>query len=214
MQVQRMIVIYMREGAVTGMNATIESALAELKHGHAIIFPTDTVYGLGVSVKHASSPDIIYTIKERDRHKPIAWLVNGTDDLETYGKVVPDYVKAIADELWPGPLTIIVRASDAVPESFRSSEGTIGLRMPSNKIARTLIERIGCPIATSSANLAGAPSPCSFDEIDPQLLDRVPTALDDEEPKSGIASTVINCSTGHTVVVREGAISIADLNNL
>jgi len=195
-------------------NTDFNKAVSQLNAGHAVVFPTDTVYGLGIAVEKAPTPDIIYDIKERDRRKPIAWLVGGIEDLDAYGKVVPEIAKTLARTFWPGPLTLIVRAGDAVPEAFRSPSGTIGLRMPASETARNLIERVGCPLATSSANLAGGPSPRAYDELDPALLAKVSCALRDGEMKSGISSTVVDCSTGHAVVLREGAITIADIQAL
>ena len=87
---------------------THEEALEALKNGQPIVFPTDTLFGLGVSVLHAPSPDILYAIKHREKKKPIAWLVGGIEDLERYGKMVPDFAFALARTFWPGPLTIIV----------------------------------------------------------------------------------------------------------
>ena len=122
---------------------THEEALEALKNGQPIVFPTDTLFGLGVSVLHAPSPDILYAIKHREKKKPIAWLVGGIEDLERYGKMVPDFAFALARTFWPGPLTIIVKASDEVPAAFCSEEGTIGLRMPANETARALIGELG-----------------------------------------------------------------------
>lgn len=194
---------------------TYEEALAALKGGQPIVFPTDTLFGLGVSVLHAPSPEILYTIKHREKKKPIAWLVGGIDDLERYGKVVPDFAFTLVRTFWPGPLTIIVKASDEVPQAFRSEEGTIGLRMPANETAHALIKELGCPIATTSANLSGQKNTIAFEEIDPEIFAAVGAALSDDEPKSGIASTIVNCAVGdHPVLVREGAITIADIRAL
>lgn len=192
-----------------------EEALAALKSGKPVVFPTDTLFGLGVSVLHAPSPEILYTIKHREKKKPIAWLVGGIEDLERYGKVVPDFAFTLARTFWPGPLTIIVKASSEVPEAFRSAEGTIGLRMPANETAHALIRELGCPIATTSANLSGQKNTIAFDEIDPAIFAAVGAAISDDEPKSGIASTIVNCASGdHPVLVREGAITIADIRAL
>lgn len=196
------------------MSTNIESAAAALRAGKAVVFPTDTVYGVGVAVDYAASPTMIYDIKERDHRKPIAWLVGGVEDLDRYGKLVPANVRQLAKTFWPGPLTIIVRASDEVPHAFRSSTGTIGLRMPRNPTALNLIERVGCPLATSSANLAGGPSPHQADQLDPQLLAKVAAVVQDDEERSGVSSTVVDCSTGCSVILREGAITIADIQAL
>lgn len=197
------------------VSQTPEEALAALKSGQPIVFPTDTVFGLGVSVLHAPSPEVLYAIKQREKKKPIAWLVGGIEDLQRYGKVVPDFAFALARTFWPGPLTIIVKASAEVPEAFRSEEGTIGLRMPANETAHSLIRELGCPIATTSANISGQKNTIAFDEIDPAIFEAVGAALSDEEPKSGIASTIVNCALGdHPVLVREGAITVADIRAL
>lgn len=194
---------------------TSSEALAALKHGQPVVFPTDTLFGLGVSVMHAPSPEQLFAIKHRDRSKPIAWLVGSVDDLSVYGKVVPDFAFALARTFWPGPLTIIVKASDRVPDAFRSEEGTIGLRMPANPTAHGLIAQLGCPIATTSANLSGQKNTIAFDEIDPSIFAAVGAAVSDEEEKSGIASTIVDCSSGdHPVLVREGAITISDIRAL
>ena len=129
---------------------------------HPVIFPTETVYGLGVSVEAAASPEALYDLKERDRGKPVSWLVGGVDDLDRYGAHVPDLARRLARAYWPGPLTLIVEAGDAVPAAFRSAAGSIGLRMPDNDTALELIEAVGCPLATTSANISGLQAPGAF----------------------------------------------------
>ena len=96
--------------------STIDQAARALRQGEAVIFPTETVYGLGVSVRAATGPDVLYDLKERDRGKPISWLVGGADDLDRYGARVPAIARKLADAYWPGPLTLVVHASDEVPD--------------------------------------------------------------------------------------------------
>ena len=136
------------------LSSSKREAVAALKRGEAVIFPTETVYGLGVSVEAAASPEALYDLKERDRGKPVSWLVGGADDLDRYGAHVPDLARRLARAYWPGPLTLIVEASDAVPAAFRSAAGSIGLRMPDNDTALELIEAVGCPLATTSSTPA------------------------------------------------------------
>lgn len=195
---------------------SIAETAAALKRGEAAVFPTETVYGLGVAVDAAPGLEALYDLKERERSKPIAWLVANHDDLDTYGKHVPDFARVLARTFWPGPLTLIVKASEAVPEAFRSAEGTIGLRMPNNTTALELIRAVGCPLATTSANLSGLKAPQTFDALDQALLQQVSVALADADDagKSGIASTVLDCTHDHPIMVREGAISIADIQAL
>lgn len=192
----------------------LTSAVATLSAGQAIIFPTDTVYGLGVAVGLAQSPAILYDIKERDHGKPVAWLVGSPEALSLYGEAVPEFALTIARAFWPGPMTLIVKAGANVPEAFRAADGTIALRMPDNEISLELIERVGMPIATTSANISGQQPPKMFSELDRALLERVRVVLRDESEKSGIASTIIDCTADEPIMVREGDVSLADIEAL
>lgn len=192
----------------------LSKAVAALSAGLPVIFPTDTVYGLGVAVGMAKDPVVLYDIKERDHGKPVAWLVGNPDALTLYGRVVPEFACAIARTFWPGPLTLVVKAGPNVPEPFRAPDDTIALRMPDNRLALDLIERVGFPLATTSANISGQKAPRAFADLDPVLLERVSVALRDDSEKSGVASTVIDCTSDHPTIVREGGISIADIRAL
>lgn len=203
-----------------GMRMTVASdtfgdAASALMEGRACIFPTDTVYGLGVSVLAASGPDVLFDIKQRDAGKPIAWLVGSVDDLRRYGKNLPPAACELAQRFWPGALTIIVEASDAVPRSFRSKSGTIGLRMPANDTALALIRHVGSPLVTTSANISGNAAVSRFEALDSQLFSRVGCALRDpvESMHSGLASTVIDCTGGALKLLREGGISFEEIRS-
>ena len=188
---------------------------ASLRRGEAVMFPTDTVYGLGAAVDFAEGPGMLYDLKERDRGKPIAWLVGDPDDLDRYGEDVSASVRALARRFWPGPLTLVVKAAERVPDSFRSAAGTIGLRMPDDATALALIEAVGCPLATTSANRSGNRAPRSFDELDPALVERVFVVADLGDSKtSGLASTVLDCTGDAPLVVRQGAIALEDIRPL
>ena len=192
---------------------TLEDAALALADGRPCIFPTDTVYGVGVAVHAASGPDALFAIKQRDAGKPIAWLVGSIDDLQRYGKNLPSAVCQLVQRFWPGALTVIVEASDSVPVSYRSESGTIGLRMPANKTTLALIRRVGSPLATTSANISGRAAVSRFESLDVKLLARVGCALRDpiESLHSGVASTVVDCTGGGLRVIREGGISFDDI---
>ena len=191
----------------------LEDAAVALGDGRPCIFPTDTVYGVGVAVHAASGPDVLFAIKQRDAGKPIAWLVGSIDDLQRYGKNLPSAVCQLVQRFWPGALTVIVEASDSVPVSYRSESGTIGLRMPANETTLALIRRVGSPLATPSANISGRAAVSRFESLDAELLARVGCALRDpiESLHSGVASTVVDCTGGGLRVVREGGISFDDI---
>ncbi|ACV23170.1 L-threonylcarbamoyladenylate synthase [Slackia heliotrinireducens] len=190
--------------------SSFDDALAALNVGRPIIFPTDTVYGIGLAVGLAQTPQAIYDIKERDAGKAIPWLVGQHSSLLLYGQDVPEFAQTMARVFWPGPLTLIVRAASTVPKAFCGPDGTIALRMPDDDTALELIRRCGFPLATSSANLQGHKPPRRFSEIDPAVLSRVSAALGDNVPRSGVSSTVADCTGDHPEIIRVGAITAAD----
>ena len=172
-----------------------EKAVQELRAGNPVVFPTDTVCGLGVSVLHAKSPQSLFEIKKRPTNKPIAWLVQGIGELRQYGKNVPDYAFALAREFWPGALTLVVHASAAVPVSYLADNfcsndldnsssknscacdsfsnnpypraySSIGLRCPKSKLVHYLLGGLKSPLCTTSANFSGQPAPTSLIDLD------------------------------------------------
>lgn len=211
---------------------SFSKAVAALSAGQAVVFPTDTVYGIGVAVGKAPRPQALYDIKRRDANKAIPWLVASPHALDAYGCDVPAYARAYAKAFWPGPLTIIVKAAPHVPEAFRAEDGTIALRMPDNPVALALIDRVGVPLATSSANFQGECPPRRFEDVSEALLARVGAAVADgvalpdeacqrgegvrrvssDEAHSGVSSTVVDCTGVHPRLLRQGAITQLDLD--
>ena len=194
------------------LDDAVANAAAVLRAGGAAVFPTDTVYGLGVAVNSCVSPQQLFAIKRRDQGKPVAWLVGGVDDLDKYGKDVPAWARAAAAQHWPGALTLIVRASSAVPAAFQSAQGTIGLRMPNSDVALSLIRAVGTPLATTSANISGAPAPSQDVQLDLELLEQADAVVRgiDCVGGEGVASTVVDCTGEHPVVLRLGSITITE----
>ena len=219
----------------------LEEATRALAVGSAVVFPTDTVFGLGVSVSAAPGPQLLYDLKHRDAGKPVAWLVEGPEALDVYGRDVPAYARRLAETFWPGGLTLVVRASDAVPAAFQSPAGTIGLRMPASEAALGLIRAAGCPLAVTSANLSGAADTARAEDLDRALVARTAglylpggvaaagiasgcaeatpsasarfAAADRlvPPPASGTASTVLDCTGEAPRVLRAGALILDDL---
>ena len=213
-------------GVTPAVSSDVDAAAAALARGEAVVFPTDTVYGLGVSVEAARTPRLLYDIKGRDDGKPIAWLVGGLEDLAAYGSDVPAYARAFARAFWPGALTLIVKASGAVPPAFLPESGAIGLRMPNHRTALQLIAKTGSPLAVTSANLSGEPATCVAEGLSEQLMQRVgcavlerpespqPSELSDSPESSrvsGTASTVVDCTGLEPRIIREGPVTSKDL---
>lgn len=191
-----------------------EDALAALRNGDAVILPTDTVFGLAVAARYAEGPDVLYRLKGRPSSKPVAWLVGAVDDLTLFGTDVPAYARLLAQRFWPGPLTLIVHADGKVPQPYRSAAGTIGLRMPDDPLVLRIIGRADSPLATTSANPSGDPAPMRFADIDPALASNVRIALDDAQRKSGLPSTVVDCTREKPRVLRAGAVSARQVEDV
>ena len=190
-----------------------EEAVRALAAGDAVVFPTDTVFGLGISVSAAAGPQLLYDLKRRDAGKPVAWLVEGPEALGVYGKDVPAYAQRLAEAFWPGALTLVVRASDAVSAAFQSAAGTIGLRMPDSEAALALIRAVGCPLAVTSANLSGAPDTARIEDLDGALMARTAGVyLPDDLPPYSIASGVAEAAeaveAGEAAEAAEGAAAL------
>lgn len=190
----------------------LAAVVAALVGGLPAVVPTDTLYGLAVSPFHAATPRILYDIKGRPSEKPVAWLVAHGNDLDRFGAEVPAYARRLATAFWPGALTVIVKASDAVPPAYRSRAGTIGLRMPDDALVRAIADKVGCPLAVTSANLSGQRDPKRFADLDPAVLSRVAAAIDDRQRKSGVGSTVVDCTGDAPRILREGGITRADID--
>lgn len=192
---------------------SFQDALALLRQGRPLVVSTDTVYGLGVSVGHASAPDDLFRIKRRDRSKAIAWLMADPSDLLRYGANVSPQALALAEALWPGALTLVVTASDSVPGAYCAQDGSIALRVPAARKLRDLLRALGCAMATSSANVSGQPAATCLSEVDPRIVEFAPWAyMSDEEP-SGKASTIVDCRDGKLEVLRWGDIAQADIRS-
>lgn len=189
---------------------SLDKVAEVLRCGGAAIFPTETVYGLGVSVGAVDGPKVLFDLKKRDYGKPVAWLVDSFESLDCYGINLSHYVYSLARRFWPGPLTLVVQASQAVPESFQSGAGTIGLRMPASDVTLSLIQAVGCPLATTSANISGEQSVSSSVDVSSDLLAHVDILLTDstDTDKLGKGSTVVDCTGERPVVLRQGTISV------
>lgn len=190
-----------------------QAVFDSLKAGRAVIVPTDTVYGLALSVEHAPNDEEIFRIKERPKNKPVAWLIPDRQVFEGYSAPLNEDVIALARCFWPGALTIIVPANKRCKPCFVSHSNTIGFRVPNHEELRQLMRRLGSPLATSSANVSGAVPVSSFSKLDEKLLSQVSAALFDkaEEQKEPLASTVIDCSGEVWSIVREGSITQDDI---
>lgn len=189
----------------------ITKAAEIIKKGNLVAFPTETVYGLGADGLNPEAIRLLFEVKERPEGKPIALLISDFNDIEKLAKNIPQEVWKVTDKFWPGPLTIILFATDLVPEIIRGKNLTVGIRMPDNKIALALIESSKTPIACPSANISGAKEPTTSQEVIANLKGKIELIIDGGKTKIGIASTVLDLTGKTPTILRQGAINSKEL---
>ena len=186
-------------------------ALETLRGGGLVAFPTDTVYGVGALAFDPVAVASIYAAKARPAEKAIPILIGDAEDLDRVSDNVPPLALTLAARFWPGPLTLVVPKSVTLP-GIVSAAPTVGVRVPDHPAARALLRAAG-PMAVTSANISGQPSPSSSDEVLAQLNGRIPLILDGGVTPGGIPSTVVNCLGAEPAILREGPLSKSDILN-
>lgn len=186
----------------------------DLKNGKIAIFPTETVYGIGTSAFCAESVEKIYKIKKRPHEKPINVIVSNFDMIKLLAKDISPMEEKIMKKFFPGPLTIILKKNDNVPDVVTSGGDTIGIRMPANDVALKLIEKAGVPLATTSANYSGAESLVDFEKIKNEFPANVDYLINGGKSCIGVASTIVKVGNDNIKILRQGSIKKEDLDNI
>ena len=187
----------------------ISQALEILNQGGLVAFPTDTVYGVGALAFNAPAVESIYAAKDRPVEKAIPILIGGPEDLDKVTTDIPPIAAKLAARFWPGPLTLVVPKHPDLPDVV-STAPTVGVRVPDHPLARALLRAAG-PMAVTSANISGEASPRTAGEVSRQLSGRIPLILDGGETPGGIPSTVVNCLGTEPVILREGPVTLKDI---
>ena len=191
-------------------NDSINQAIAILRGGGVVAFPTDTVYGIGVDPFQAEAVQRLYQIKGRPIDKPIPILVGSLGDVERVAQNLPPVFSQLAEQFWPGELTLIVEAK-VLPPEITAGRDTVGVRMPDHPLALGLLERFGGAIATTSANKSDEPPATSAEEARSALGELVDIILDGGQTATRIASTVLDLSVSPPQIRRRGGISMDQL---
>lgn len=178
-----------------------------IKEGGLVAFPTETVYGLGGDALNGDSSEKIYAAKGRPSDNPLIVHIAQMDALARIVKKVPKAARKLAERYWPGPLTMIFDKADCVPPETTGGLDTVAVRMPSNKIARALIEASGGYIAAPSANRSGRPSPTVAKYVIEDLDGRVDMIIDGGEADIGLESTIIDLTGDKPMILRPGYIT-------
>ena len=196
---------------VPATNEHVLRAIALLRAGQIVAFPTDTVYGVGADCLHQPAVEHLFTAKVRPRGKPIALLAGPDPDLTNIVADWPPGAALLARHFWPGGLTLVVPASNRLAPAVTAGSGKVGIRVPDHPVALALIGGLGRPVAATSANLSGEASPRTADVVAASLGDRVPLILDSGPCPGGTESTVLDLTGPVPTVLRLGAIAPAAL---
>ena len=185
-----------------------------LKAGKTVVFPTETVYGLGANALDPEAAKKIYEAKGRPSDNPLIVHISKKEDVDFLAGNISQDAKLLMEAFWPGPLTLILDKSDSVPIETTGGLMTVAIRMPSNPIARKLIDLAGVPIAAPSANISGRPSITSSKYLVEELCERVDAIIISEDSEIGLESTVIDMTASTPVILRPGKIGKTEIEKI
>ena len=185
-----------------------------IRVGGLVVYPTDTLYGIGGSAFSRRAITELYDVKKRDKNNPVPLLVESVDSLSLLVREISPVAQRLMEVFWPGPLTLVFRASDLLPETLMDERGTIAVRIPSSTLCLNLLKLSGCPITATSANISGQPTPRSVAEIKKQLGLGIDLFLDAGELPETLPSTIVDVSGEAPKLLREGAIVKARIREI
>jgi len=184
----------------------VRRAAGVVRGGGVILYPTDTVYGLGCDAFNGVAIGRIFAIKRRSEYRPALVLIGNRSMLDALVAEVPPLAARLIGRFWPGPLTIVLRSRDNLHPLLTGGAGKVGVRMPDHDFCRRLLEETGVPIVSTSANISDAKGPQDAGGLRSQFGDLVDLFIDAGPPVSVIPSTVVDVSDGSLTIVREGVI--------
>ena len=196
--------IYLRQE--TGVQEQIDKGIRILKDGGVIVFPTDTVYGLGVDAFNLKAVERIYDIKNRPSQLPFPLLIADIAQLIMVAEPAYGIALFLARRFWPGGLTLVLPKVVSLP-SYLAQGSTVAVRMPNHPVCLSLIRGLGAPVIGTSANLSGNPSALTADEAKQQIGDKVDLVIDGGRCSGGVESTIVDATGGTALVLRQGIIA-------
>ena len=194
--------------------SSIARAAASLRAGELIAFPTETVYGLGADARRTEAVRKIFAAKGRPADHPVIVHLYDAGELANWTRIVPSGAQKLAASFWPGPLTLVLPRAAKVADTVTGGQDTVGVRVPSHPVARALLAEFGGGIAAPSANRFGRISPTTAQHVAEDLGDAVSVILDGGPCAIGIESTIVGFVDDEPMLLRPGAVGIADLERV
>ena len=192
----------------------IRYAADQIRAGEVLGMPTDTFYGLAADPFNLRAVDRVYDIKSRSRHKPLSLLIESVEQAEELSYTLPEEFEVLARRYWPGPLTIIVKASSRLPLKVTANTGNVALRVPNAKIPLAVVQAAQIPITATSANLSGETECTTATAVRDQLKDRISIIVDGGTSPRDVPSTIVDLTDTEARwrVLREGAIPSQEIS--
>lgn len=189
----------------------LAEAVARLRAGDVVAFPTETVYGLGADARNPSAVAKVYALKGRPSAHPLIVHLAPGAALEDWARAIPPAARALAARFWPGPLTLVLARAAGVPDAVTGGQDSVALRVPAHPLAQALLQAFGGGLAGPSANRYGRVSPTRAEHVREEFGDAVPCVLDGGDCEVGLESTIVACLDGAPLLLRPGRITHAEL---
>jgi L-threonylcarbamoyladenylate synthase len=189
----------------------IDRAVETLRAGELVVFPTETVYGLGADATNPEAIHKIFELKGRPATHPLIVHIDSPRALDRWALNVPESARLLAQRFWPGPLTLVLRRAPAVDPAITGGQDTIAVRVPAHPVAQQLLRAFGAGLAAPSANRYGHVSPTRADHVREEFGERTPLLLEGGDCKFGLESTIVACVDEIPRVLRPGAISLSQI---
>jgi L-threonylcarbamoyladenylate synthase len=198
-----------QEGLAEGITAAAEA----VRRGEVVVLPTDTVYGVGVDAFASDAVAAVLAVKGRGREMPLPVLVPNPQTVDGLAVDIPTYARDLIHAFWPGPLTLVMHAQSSLMWDLGETNGTVALRMPRNDAALRLLTEVG-PMAVTSANVSGQPPATTILDAAAQLGSAVSVYLEAGPSAGGLASTILDCTHETPVILRAGAVSAGQIQEV
>lgn len=189
----------------------IKEAAGIINRGGIVVFPTETVYGIGADALNDEAVSKIFEAKGRPQDNPLIVHIAKIEDLYDLVRQVPKNAKLLAKKFWPGPLTMILDKNELISDKITAGLGTVAVRLPVNKIALALISESKKPIAAPSANISGRPSPTEASHVIEDLMGKVDMIIDGGSTYIGLESTVVDMTSSVPMILRPGGVTRKDI---
>ena len=189
-------------------------ALKHLRQGDVIGMPTETVYGLAGNAFDANAIQKIYSIKQRPATNPLIVHVGSIQQAETFVKEFPEPLRQLAQAFWPGPLTLLLKKSDRIPDVVTAGSDRVAIRIPNHPLTIELLNQLDFPVVAPSANPYTRISPTNAQQVDQYFGDQIPVVLDGGACEKGLESTIAGWEDGQVIVYRLGSLSIEQLESV